>query len=338
MKFSECFVGQNKIKNVIQNSVASKKIGHAYLLAGETGMGKNTISEAIARVLLCEHEGYNNSPETVGFCDDCQVCKLVKGGANPDYKRLSGKDGKPPNVEEIRENLVKEAMLKPVYSDRKVFIVEKADKLNKESQNCLLKTLEEPPSYVTIILLAANPKALFKTLRSRIITLNLDDYSKDELYRIAVDNGIDSEMARSVANGCAGNPGKALQLAANEAYIELRNDTINRCLKLSGRVKDTYEFMHFVEANKDDVKTILEIMQTVYRDLMVAASGGRELINTDYADKIVRSCLRAEVHLYVKCIEIIQKKRVLLERNINFGIGMQDMFMRIQEENDRWLK
>lgn len=338
MKFSECFEGQQKIKNVIQNSVASGKIGHAYLLAGETGMGKSTISKAIARVLLCGHEGYNQTPDTVGYCDDCQACKLVKGGANPDYKHLGGQDGKPPNVEEIRENLVKEAMLRPVYSDRKVFIVEKADKLNKESQNCLLKTLEDPPSYVTIFLLADNPKALLKTLQSRIITLTLDNYTKEELYGIAVANGIDEEVAKSVANGCSGNPGRAMQLAANEAYTELRRDTINRCLKLSGRVKDTYEFMHFVEANKDDVKTILEIMQTVYRDLMVAASGGIELINADFADSIEKKCLKADVRLYVKCIEIVQKKRVLLERNINFGIGMQDMFMRIQEENNRWLK
>ena len=138
-------LGNEKIKDVLINAVKLNKVSHSYLFIGPDGIGKKLIAKEFAKMILCTSENK--------YCNNCKSCIEFDTNNNPDF-RIIEPDGNSLKIEQIREfqNKVSE---KPIISDRKVYIINNSDKMTQEAQNCLLKTLEEPPEFVTIIPLVA---------------------------------------------------------------------------------------------------------------------------------------------------------------------------------------
>lgn len=158
-------VGNLNVNTAVCAAIKERRLPHALLIEGESGNGKRTLAHYIAKAAVC---GGQNPP-----CDECHGCHLADVGSHPDISVLSPADGKKNiTVGQIRI-LRNEAYVRPHMANKRVFIIDRADTMNEQAQNALLKVLEEPPESVIFILTAQSKSALLDTVISRCTLLSL---------------------------------------------------------------------------------------------------------------------------------------------------------------------
>ncbi|MEE1007124.1 MAG: DNA polymerase III subunit delta' [Acutalibacteraceae bacterium] len=190
-------VGNGRIRDAVTSAVTEKRIPHAILLEGDKGTGRHTLMRFLSRAAVCEGE---NPP-----CGVCRGCHLAQIGTHPDITVIAPEDGKKNiTVPQIRA-LRTEAYVKPHMADRRVFVIDKADSMNEQAQNALLKVLEEPPADIIFILIAESAAALLDTIISRCTVLSLVPPETDEALGYLRKNTEFSEEQIREALGVAGN-------------------------------------------------------------------------------------------------------------------------------------
>ncbi len=168
-------IGQQQVKNHLQSAIKQNNISHAYILCGEKGSGKRTVSDAIAQTIQCE-----NRNDGIDACEICKSCMQAKSHNHPDIKYITHEKASI-SVDDIREQLNNDISIKPYSSNYKIYIIPDSNKMTEQAQNALLKTIEEPPAYAVIILITDNISGLLPTIQSRCVTLNLKPLSNNEI-------------------------------------------------------------------------------------------------------------------------------------------------------------
>ena len=323
-------IGQKRVVESLQRSLAENRVGHAYIFTGPAGMGKKTIARIYAGLLLCENPKHGSS------CRKCTACLLDENGTNPDFHRITGDNSI--GVDLIRE-MQEDVIIKPVYSKRKVYIIEDAGKMTEQAQNCLLKTLEEPPSYVVVILLADNYEMLLETIRSRAQRLNFTRYTSEEVIKaVTAKYGDNPELSRLAAEYSDGNIGKALELAGSSEFKQLREKVCELLAgALEGNAKILMDFSAFLEENRENIEIILEIIQLYFRDMLVAYETGNEnmLINSDKKDMIINNARIYSSSRILSTIDTIWELKRALRQNANYQLVVDNLLIKLQEDN-RW--
>ena len=163
-----------EIENILNNAVTNKKILHSYMFLGSKFSKKEEIAKEFSKHILCLKDG--NNP-----CEECSSCVKFNSKNHPDFQiiKLIDKENSI-KIEQIR-NIQEDIIKKPIVSNKKVYIIENADKMTVGAQNCLLKTLEEPPLYVTIILLVENENLILNTIKSRCTKIGFTEERTEEL-------------------------------------------------------------------------------------------------------------------------------------------------------------
>lgn len=320
-------IGQEDVIRVLEHALSMDRIGHAYIFSGPQGIGKRTVAGLFAEGLLCE------LPIDGGGCTTCQACRLYSSGANPDFRRIAA-DGASIGVDEIRE-IQSSVIIKPMYSKRKVYIIENADKMTVQAQNSLLKTLEEPPPFVVIILTVSIYEALLETIRSRSQKISFRKNSYSQVREAVVGKygndvkGID--FAVSYADGVIGT---ALELTGTEEFIGLREKVFDFASHLRNmKLFDILNLYSFFEENKDDFDVILDIMIMFFRDMLVLKETGNEniLINSDKKDIIFNNAREYSPGQLVSGIGQIEETRRSVKQNANFQLAVEHMLVKLQE-------
>ena len=168
-KFTD-IVGQEQLKEHLQNAIAMNKVSHAYIINGERNVGKEFIARVFAMALQCEKK--EAEP-----CGECHSCKQALSNNQPDIIYISHEKPNTIGVEDIRAQINNDIVIKPYSSPRKIYIVNEGEKMTPQAQNALLKTLEEPPEYAVIVILTTNVEALLPTVLSRCVVLNMKPVS-----------------------------------------------------------------------------------------------------------------------------------------------------------------
>ncbi len=225
MSLKEIFC-QDKAIAILHRALAAGKVPHAYIFAGQEGIGKFKTAQEWARLLLCENPVQEN-----GFTDSCALCRscrLFEAGSHPDfnnvYKELveftkDNKGRKTPvdlPIDVIREFLIDKVSIKPTLSERKVFVVSEAERLNDASQNALLKVLEEPPQYCFIILLCTRMEKLLSTTKSRCQIVRFAPITEDRIIEKLAVTGLEKKRAQYFARLAQGSLGRACRWAQLE--------------------------------------------------------------------------------------------------------------------------
>lgn len=198
-------VGNSKIALALNNALREKRLPHAILIEGEIGTGRHTLANFISSAAVCSDD---NTP-----CGVCRNCELQKAGTHPDIMVTAPEENKKNiAVSQIRA-LRNEAYIKPHMASCRVFIIDFADTLNEQSQNALLKVLEEPPGNAVFILIAESKAALLETIISRcvILTLNCPETDAALDYILKTENYSKNDIL-SALESCQNNIGKALML------------------------------------------------------------------------------------------------------------------------------
>lgn len=326
----EGIVGQEKIIENLRRTLSTDQLGHAYLFEGMEGLGQIEIVRELATSIVCTSSV--NKP-----CGVCNSCIKAKSSNHPDIKIIENEGTI--KVEEIRE-LIKDIQLKPYEGTRKVYIVFNADKMNMQAQNALLKTLEEPPHYATLILLTSKNDSLLSTIVSRCQVLKLRPVSLDKIESYLVnEKGVGIEKAQTLAAFSGGIVGSAVELLDNPTFNEKREGVIKLCGELfSLKLLNTLNQISFFEEQKSGIEEIFDIMISWYRDLLVFKETGSMdlIINRDKREEIGEFSRRIDIGKIRDIISIIEKAKNNLKSNVQFHLNIEVMLLNIQEVLAKW--
>ncbi|MBK5210870.1 MAG: DNA polymerase III subunit delta' [Coriobacteriia bacterium] len=199
-------IGQDDIVQSLKNAIATDHLSHAYLFVGPQGLGKINAARALAAGVLCEKGG----------CGTCNVCQRLKRDTHPDF-RIIEPEGSTYLVDQIR-TLIHDATLAPMEATHKFYIVKDADLFNDSSANAFLKTLEEPPAHITVILLAHSPEPILPTILSRCIVMRFKTLPQEEMVaRLIEKTGCDRNEALIALASCSSVISEAAQFLQSPA-------------------------------------------------------------------------------------------------------------------------
>ena len=160
----EDILGNKANKEYLEEAILKNRVSHSYIFSGKSGIGKKLIAKEFANNILCKTE-----EDKVKF----------EAGSHPDFKIIIP-DGTSIKINQIRELQMKISE-KPVLANKKIYIIDDANLMTEESQNCFLKTLEEPPEYAIIILIVNSESSLLTTVKSRCVILKFNELSNEEI-------------------------------------------------------------------------------------------------------------------------------------------------------------
>lgn len=317
--------GNTPLVEQLRRSAASGRSSHAYLFLGGAGAGKRLIANTFAKALQCEGE---KRP-----CDSCKSCHAFNHGNHPDVIYFQPlKNGKTYTIEDVREQLLETVDLKPFQYEKKIYIIEKADTLNIQSQNALLKTLEEPPAHAVFLLLAERAEAFLPTILSRVVVMKIRPLSAETIADYLMQTGHLAEESHILSAYAQGRIGQALELVEDEGFREMRQDILGKLEALPSMSEgDAYLLAKDFEVYKNDLR-FLDIMELWYRDLLMAKSLREEgyLIQRDKKDAIFRAA-KEPAALLAKKAAAVRTARMRLAQNANFRLTMEVMLMDLKE-------
>lgn len=201
--------GLEELRLRLERAKGEGRLHHTLLLSGPRGVGKRTLARALARGLLCRAE----EPAGAFGCGACGSCGRVDREQHPDLRRVIRPEGKTRVPVEVLREVVNEIGRGSLEGHGRVAIFEEADRLQREGQNALLKTLEEPAPHTTLILTAERPEALLDTVRSRCERIGVPTLGIAELAGILETDGAGADRARRLARLAQGSLGAARSLA-----------------------------------------------------------------------------------------------------------------------------
>ena len=291
----ENIIGNNKIKNLLENSIKQGNVSHSYLFIGIDGIGKKLIAKELSKYVLCLNNGCNNT---------CKSCIEFESNNHPDFKIIEP-DGNSIKIEQIR-NLQKRIQEKPIISKSKIYIINDADKMTKEAQNCLLKTLEEPPEFAIIILIGNNESLFLETIKSRCVILHFEKISNDDIKKYIEKNLEIKNLSEDILKIFQGSIGKVNSLKDKIAeYENIKNiiDNINK--------KDLIDIINMskiIYESKEEINSILEYINAVLIEKAI----------NDYR--------------FTKCIEIVENTKERLKNNGNYDMCIDNMLFNMWRE------
>jgi len=323
MNFSD-IIGQNIIKNRLQNAIKNKHIAHAYIFQGEAGIGKTMMAKVFSKTLLCKENGINS-------CDKCSSCIKFNSLNHPDF-HIEEKEGKSFKKEQVEE-MMKKIRTLPYEEGKKVFLIKSADKMTIEAQNAFLKTLEEPPEDTIIILIVENTKGLLPTIISRSQILKFSPLKNQEI-ETYIENkyNIQNEKAHFIASFSKGNMGKAIDLADSDEFNSLREELIN--IISSSIEKENFRVFSqsdFFEENSENIELIFSMMLTWFRDLLIYKNTDRNelIINNDKKNILREQAFKLSNRKIHDIIDNILETEDNIKSNVNMKISMELLLLNI---------
>lgn len=206
--------GHDRPLATVRAMARDNRLPHALLITGRDGIGKTSVALALAADLTCP------SPDADGrSCGECRSCELARAGTHPDILRVA-----PPKEETTigqMRDLKYTASLSPALSSRRLIIVERAETLNDQAANAILKVLEDAPGSLCLLLLAPSVTSVISTIRSRSIHIALRPLGAAGLREYLTSQGVDEELADRVAWHADGAVGRALTVCGSEELTEL---------------------------------------------------------------------------------------------------------------------
>ncbi|MDO4522990.1 MAG: DNA polymerase III subunit delta' [Eubacteriales bacterium] len=328
MKGFEEIIGHKDVIEHLQNAMKLNKVSHAYILNGEKGSGKKAVARIFARALQCEGEG-------VKPCGECHSCHQAENGNHPDLIEVTHDKPNSISVEDIRDQVVNDVCVRPYSSPWKIYIIDEAEKMTVQAQNALLKTIEEPPAYVVILILTANASAMLPTILSRCVMLNIKPVPNEQVRRFLMEHVQVPDYQADICVAFAqGNIGKAIRLATSDHFSEIKAAAIH--LVTHVKEMDVSEIAASVKAVtefKVEVRDYLDILAVWYRDVLYfkATNDANGIIFKEHLRAIQQQTRRMSYEGVESVLEGIQRAKTRLAANVNFELTMELLFLLIKE-------
>ena len=326
-KFTD-IVGQEQLKEHLQNAIAMNKVSHAYIINGERNAGKEFIAKVFAMALQCE-------TKEAEPCGECHSCKQALSNNQPDIIYISHEKPNTIGVEDIRAQINNDIVIKPYSSPRKIYIVNEGEKMTPQAQNALLKTLEEPPEYAVIVILTTNVEALLPTVLSRCVVLNMKPVSDALVKKYLMEQlGVPDYKANICVAFARGNIGKAKLLASSEEFEKVKDEAISLVKNINDmEIHEIVKAIKKISEYKFDVNDYLDILMAWYRDVLFfkATKDVNSLVFKEEIQQIMRVSDRSTYEGIETIVNALQSAKKRLEANVNFDLTMELLLLAIQE-------
>ena len=296
----EDVIGNEKAKELLNKSIISNRVSHSYMFIGQEGIGKKLIAKEFAKAILCMNHLKTNSGS---YCGNCKSCIEFDSNNNPDSILIEPEETKI-KIDQIR-NMQLKVSEKPIISESKVYIIDNAETMTKEAQNCLLKTLEEPPEYVTIILLGTNEESFLTTIRSRCTKIHFDKIQNEKIKKYLAKNNM-SDLSEDLLELADGSIKKAIEISKNqEGYITIEKimNSIDKC--------DIIEILNLSEELYKSKETINRILENIN---IIALRKAKE--NAKFAN----------------CIKVVEETKKRLKANSNYDMCVDNLLFSMWRE------
>jgi DNA polymerase-3 subunit delta' len=362
MSLKEIFC-QERVIEILQRSFAADKTSHSYIFAGKDGVGRFKTACEFGKLLLCEKPVKRK--EFFDSCEKCPSCRAFEAGSHPDfhhiYKELleytrDGKGKKTPvkfPIDVIREFLIEKVSNRPLESERKVFIVSEAEKLSIESQNALLKVLEEPPAYCCIILICTRLERLLPTTRSRCQMIRFGPVDEEKIAGKLAEIGLDKKSSQYFARLADGSIGMAvvwarLELAGASLYetkkeiikslagceysdcLDLAQYFLDESKQIAAAWAEVEEAISKTDINRRALKTVIQvIISALYDAMKLNVTPERAIINFDQKQQIQKIADKFGAEQINEKINEAYRMLQWLDANVNERLIFEHLLLKL---------
>lgn len=319
-------LGQKDALRLLQEELEGERIHHAYLFLGKDGVGKKTLAFEFVKAIFCMNE-------KIDACGECLSCRKINHGNHPDIKFLKSEDSGKIKIDQIRD-MQKDIAYKPYEGKKKVYILEDADNMTDQAANSLLKTLEEPPEYALIILLAEEIDSLLPTVISRCQQIQLKKLPKELIESQLQAILDDPNSSQLLANFADGSLGQALNLAEDEDFF------VNRRLVLESieNIAELDAVQIFAQAElwlkilkENDKFPLFDLLLSWYRDIILYNQGyNKAIVNIDYLDMIKKEKEIYSIEKLISIIELINTIYGYISKNVRKDLALEVLLFKLR--------
>ena len=288
----ETLAGNKKTKELLNTIIKQNKFLHSYMFVGQSGIVKMLYAKEFSKRAMCL-----NREE---ICNKCKSCLEFDNNNHPDFFVIEP-DGNSIKIEQIRE-LTNKIIEKPIVSEKKIYIINNAYLMTREAQNCLLKTLEEPPEFAIIILIVENEGNILNTIKSRCTKIYFENISDIEMKKLLEKKYGTLNLSDNMLKSFNGSMEKATKIMENkEFYNKIENifSNIEKTSRINLLNNDE------IYKNKENIDEILDYINIIFWNKL------------------------QENHKYINCLNIVQEARNRLARNANFDMTIDNMLIKI---------
>lgn len=305
----------------LDRAVAENRAAHAYLISGPAHVGKATLARALAMALNCEAK--EDRPDLT-----CRSCKLIQADHHPDVQLIEP-DGQRIKIDQVRA-LQHDLALSPLEGKFRVAIFDQFELATTEAQNALLKTLEEPPAYAVLIVLATDPELLLPTIVSRCQLIALRPLTAAQVRAALIDQWqVEAKQANLLAHLSGGRLGWAVSAASDPSIMEARSKLLADLISLlkSNRVA-RFAYADGITHKDNRARAAIEAWQLWWRDVMLAASHSTaEPINIDRAAEIQSIAQQIDLDRARAAVEACAKAAWQIDHNATARQVMEVLLM-----------
>jgi len=327
MSFND-IVGQERAIKILTKSLKENKISSSYLFVGREGTGKKLTAIEFTKAVNCL-----NLNKDLEACEDCQSCSEISKQRSPDLKIIEPIKNSI-KIEQIRE-MRKEIGLKPFKNRKKIYIIDKAERMTIEASNCLLKTIEEPPYYAIIILICSKIDPILPTIVSRcqIINFGLISSYKIKEFLLNKNKNIEKEKAEIISKLAQGSIGSALKLLSAEEYFIRREEVLDYLSTISpGKYgDDIFTKVEKMVSEIDRVEEILEMIKLWYRDILIIKNTGDQkyIANCDKLEILEEKSKIYSQEILIDILDYLEKVEEYLIKNVNKRLIFERLYIKM---------
>lgn len=324
-------IGHDRVVRGLMRGLALSRPAHAYLLVGPEGVGKRFVALTLAAALNCTG---SERP-----CQECAQCRRTNTGVHSDVQVITiptepeAVSRKTIGIGQIKE-MQQAAGLQPFEGTWKVFIIDEAEHLSADAANSLLKLLEEPPSSVCLILLAASEQTLLPTIRSRCQTFQLRPVNRQAIMTLLTEKyGLETRIAQVLAGYADGRIGWAVAAALDPELVEERELAMGDILQMieggvQDRISTSQRLAREFSSHRQNVFGWLEVMSSLWRDMLRLKAGCEDgLVNVGVADQLKVNAANCSINELAEAIKSTRNACDQLDMNVNVRLALDVLFL-----------